>query len=96
MAEDPIRAGQGLYTTSGRKKNVGVCLVIDDQNTWEIKQATDGSTVVIIPAGSKWKVTTEAPTGAKRKVVIFREGGAVRREGPFEKTAEMQINYDGD
>lgn len=94
MPEEPIRAGQGIYQSTSDKKNVGICLVIDDQDSWTISQTADGSTVINIPPGSKWKVTTENPTGNKRKIVIFRDGGSVHRAGPFEVKDEILIPYD--
>jgi hypothetical protein len=94
MPEEPIRAGQGIYQSSASKKDVGVCLVIDEQNLWKIEDGANGSTVITIPAGSKWKVTTENPTGDKRKVVIFRDGGSVHRTGPFEIVDEILIPYE--
>lgn len=108
MADDPIRAGQGIYTVSStkaasgsgkksgiRKRNIGVCLVIDDDNTWDIKEAKDGSVIVIIPPGSKWKVTMEQLPGAKRKAVIFREGANLKPNGVVSlPNGEFSIEYE--
>ncbi|MBK9316633.1 MAG: hypothetical protein IPM55_20650 [Acidobacteria bacterium] len=94
MSEEPIRAGQGIYTAAGRRnKQKGVCVAFDDNGIWDIKEAKDGSIIILIPPDSKWKVTTEQPLNTQRKIVIFREGATVRREGPFLDSDEIHLGY---
>ena len=94
MPEEPIKVRQGVYQTDKNPKNIGVCVIIDDRDSWDIKIARDGSTIVTIPANSKWLVTTEETPEGKKKAVIFRKGGTLLKEGPFKDQAELSVAYE--
>jgi hypothetical protein len=94
MAEEPIKVRQGVYKMDKNPQNIGVCVVIDDRNTWNIKIASDGSTIITIPADSKWLVTTEETPDGKKKAVIFRKDGRLVKEGPFKDQAEISVAYE--
>jgi len=94
MAEEPIKVRQGIYKMDKNTQNIGVCVVIDDRDTWNIKVADDGSTIITIPADSKWLVTTEETSEGKKKAVIFRKDGMLVKEGPFKDQAEISVAYE--
>ena len=94
MAEEPIKVRQGIYKMDKNTQNIGVCVVIDDGDTWDIKIAEDGSTIITIPAESKWLVTTEETPEGKKKAVIFRKDGKLLKDGPFRDQAELSIAYE--
>lgn len=78
-----------------RKKNIGVCLVFDDDDTWETREAKDGSIIIIVSPESKWKVTTEQLPGVKRKTVIFRQGAKLKPNGVVSLgNGEFKIEYE--
>jgi hypothetical protein len=101
MTEEPIIVRQGVYVMSATQTLNGVCIVIDDENLWDVQTAPDGAITIKIPPNSKWLVvndtTTKTTDGAqKERVAILRVNGTLGNSTPFVGEAnkiEHRIEY---
>jgi hypothetical protein len=75
--EFPIEIVPGVYTTPGQPEIMGLCIVIDNQETnWEVIRTEQYGTTIKIKNGSIWNVQEYVdPNTGKQSLEIFRAGG---------------------
>jgi hypothetical protein len=101
--EEPIIVRPGDYPDPrpGFDNIKGICLIVDDKNSWTIEtsETPDGKsfTHITIPNDSNWMVVhDELPLTDNttfRRVALVRRGGTIKNIGEANSKGEREIDY---